>query len=405
MKKSRLIPTSIIAVSALLFAQSPAYATSAVSNGGFEADPTGSTTITGWTSVLSRVDLGVTSLGGCVSQDTSDYTQLRDWVSTADDEGVANADISMAVADADNANPGWSSGPDFEVESVSVDDDGDPPFDGSQNMLQLYSDMYSSGSALRVDYGYVVHGPAIVSDTFSVGAGRSITMQWKALGASDDYAVLGYLLNVDTCAQTEVIDSTGDESQWTTTTVSIPASGNYKFVFVGGTYDYSWGGAAGSYFYVDNILDVVDLGDDPAVNISIEPTVGSSILELPTTLTGANLKPNSPFTFNRNGVAFYTGTTDGSGNFTALVNLPNDCIEGDQNLTLVGLDPNDVAVTQNYSLLVDANCTALAVQSNEPQLAATGTDSEVSRGYGILATLLLGAGALFGIFATRLRRR
>lgn len=401
MRRIRLIPTSIIAVSALLFAQSPAYATSAVINGGFEADPTGSTSITGWTTVLSRVDLGVTTLGGCVTLDTSDYTQLRDY------QTYSGANVSQAVTDADNANPTWRAGrePIFTVTSVDEDDSGARPFDGSTNMLQLFSDMFSIAVTPRVDEGYVIHGPAIVSDTFSLSTGRSITMQWKASSAGDDYAVLGYLLNVDTCEQTEVIDSTGNQTPWTTTTVSAPAAGNYKFVFVGGTYDYSWGGLAGSYFYVDNILDVVDLGNDPAVNIAVEPTVGSSILQLPTTLTGANLKPNSPFTFNRNGVAFYTGTTDGSGSFTALVNLPNDCIEGDQNLTLVGLDPNDVAVTQNYSLLADANCTAIAAQSNEPQLAATGTDSEVSRRYGILATLLLGAGAVFGIFATRLRRK
>lgn len=50
-----------------------------IGNGDFEADPVGAGTVTGWTVHQDLVDLGVTSLGGCVSQDTTSYTGLRDW--------------------------------------------------------------------------------------------------------------------------------------------------------------------------------------------------------------------------------------------------------------------------------------------------------------------------------------
>ena len=55
----------------------------------FEGDAVDSTTPTGWTVVNERIDLGVTQLGGCTSQDTSNYahTHLRDWADYAQSKG------------------------------------------------------------------------------------------------------------------------------------------------------------------------------------------------------------------------------------------------------------------------------------------------------------------------------
>lgn len=59
-------------------------ASSAIANGSFEADAIGSTSITGWTSMNQAIDLGITSIAGCVTVDTSDYSTLRDYASQAD---------------------------------------------------------------------------------------------------------------------------------------------------------------------------------------------------------------------------------------------------------------------------------------------------------------------------------
>jgi len=56
-------------------------------NGSFEADASGATAVTNWTIVgagidnrngpyTDKIDLGVTVLGGCVSQDTTDYDAI-----------------------------------------------------------------------------------------------------------------------------------------------------------------------------------------------------------------------------------------------------------------------------------------------------------------------------------------
>ncbi|MBN1094196.1 hypothetical protein JKP75_17530 [Blastococcus sp. TML/M2B] len=49
----------------------------AIVNGDFETGAPGDTVVTGWSFADQVVDLGVTSLGGCVSKDTSTYTTLR----------------------------------------------------------------------------------------------------------------------------------------------------------------------------------------------------------------------------------------------------------------------------------------------------------------------------------------
>lgn len=117
----------------------------------------------------------------------------------------------------------------------------------SGNVLELFSEVN------RNVYGYVEHGPVIVTPKLTVGAGgATFTFDWAAQGGGDDYNVLGYLVDTATCAQTELLDSTGDNSSWQTVNVSVPA-GEYRFVFVSGTYDYSWGGYAGARLFIDNM--------------------------------------------------------------------------------------------------------------------------------------------------------
>lgn len=113
--------------------------------------------------------------------------------------------------------------------------------------------------------GGTVHGPAIVSNAaVALNAGDTVSFEWKAVGGSDALDVYAYLLNVQTGETQELINATGssrtDQSYntWTSTATpvvkTVDATGEYKFVFVSGTWDATNGGAAGATLYIDNVI-------------------------------------------------------------------------------------------------------------------------------------------------------
>ena len=227
----------------------PSSASASISNGTFESE-TGSS-VTGWTALNSRIDLGVTSIAGCTTVDTSDYTALRDWDSGyAAKAPSARPPSSDPSVNNDSLTLNFSSGPTFGTEAVNVSA-GD--FARLGNVLRLQSNMNTSTIG-----GYVVHGPAVYSDTFTASTIDDLTIDWAADDNGDDYHVLGYLLNTATCAQTEVIDSTGESSAWQSQSVAIPSNGTYRFVFVSGTFDKTFGRLAGGTLYLDNIVLTVN---------------------------------------------------------------------------------------------------------------------------------------------------
>lgn len=116
-----------------------------------------------------------------------------------------------------------------------------------------------SGGRLRLEESYmttasygVVHGPAAISATFAATAGMVLKFDWAANYINDDYDVVGYLLNVGTGATLVALDSTGRTGSGTAT-ISVTDSGNYKFIFVSGTFDASGGTLAGASMFIDNI--------------------------------------------------------------------------------------------------------------------------------------------------------
>ncbi len=189
--------------------------TSAFVNAGFE-----SAALTGWTALNQQIDLGVTSIAGSVTQDTSTYPG--------------------PVPNQDNNVPEWLGDLSTTIQSSIVSD-------GSY-ALQLTS------SGMTTYQGYdVVHGPAVYSSPFQAAAGDSIYFDWRAYAGDDDYHVFGYLLD-QAGNQVEVLDSTGaGTTDWTTKETVIPSSGTYRFVFVAGTFDASGGTAAGASLVIDNV--------------------------------------------------------------------------------------------------------------------------------------------------------
>ena len=121
--------------------------------------------------------------------------------------------------------------------------------DGST--LRLYSTMTTAAG------GDVVHGPYVVSkEPVYVTQGSNMSFEWRAKGGSDAYDVYAYALNTDTGATINLLNQTGSgrsDSGWQTVNVNIPTTGNYKFIFVSGTFDETFGRAAGASLFIDNV--------------------------------------------------------------------------------------------------------------------------------------------------------
>ena len=153
----------------------------------------------------------------------------------------------------------------------------------------IYTESFDSGSLnlistnmTTLNPGDIVHGPYIISDKYiDISPGAVVSFDWKASGGDDAYDINAYLLK-DDGTTIPLLNKTGDSS--TSETGWIPFSqqmgssegGNYKFVFVSGTFDYTFGKAAGANLSIDNVKvsggdNFVNNGDTYEVNINGTP--------------------------------------------------------------------------------------------------------------------------------------
>lgn len=125
------------------------------------------------------------------------------------------------------------------------------------------TDQDAAGPFKQDGYGSI-HGPYATSSVIKVQSGDSISLEFKAVGSGDDYEVFGLLRRVDSSGNfiSNAIDANNivlfaergaDTAGFRTVTATGLPSGDYRFEFVGGTYDGSGGLAVGSNLYVDNI--------------------------------------------------------------------------------------------------------------------------------------------------------
>ncbi|MBR0646952.1 Ig-like domain-containing protein [Plastoroseomonas hellenica] len=188
--------------------------TSLLSNPGFENG------FTGWTIVEDRVILGTTVVNGQVSPD-----DLTDPANSGDDAGAVD---EMTY--------------DSEVSTAEHSE-------GTSSLRLFNSGTTSAGFD-------VVHGPTAYSETFASQAGDILKFDWKAAAGGDAYDAFGYLMNADTGQAITVLDETGADDtgvkDWTTASVVVPSTGNWYFVFVAGTYDFTGLMGVGGSLYIDN---------------------------------------------------------------------------------------------------------------------------------------------------------
>lgn len=129
-----------------------------------------------------------------------------------------------------------------------------PPL-GEVQSLRLIMGNPTSGA---VNAGASMFGPAVYSNFFiNFNAGDSMSFDWKALPGSDAYNIYAYMVEKNTGNYITLLRSAGANSTsgttWTTTTTLIPTTGAYKFVFVAGSWDSTYGTIIGGQMLIDNI--------------------------------------------------------------------------------------------------------------------------------------------------------
>jgi len=208
----------------------------------------GTFSVAGWTINTNQVRLGTDSIGGFVSPESPVYPSNN--VNDTDGVGVTNDEQVVS---------NWGG-------SYSSVTDG----------IRL-----NTGGMTIKNYG-VAHGPYIISDTYTeIKAGAQVSFDWSAVAGGDDYDVYGYLLK-DDGTTIELLDSHGRSGSGAET-VTVNSAGNYKFVFVAGTFDASGGTAAGASFDISNVNVT---GNEPAspygdiINYSTPEGIATSLSKI-----------------------------------------------------------------------------------------------------------------------------
>ncbi|POB00800.1 DUF4347 domain-containing protein, partial [Halopseudomonas oceani] len=210
----------------------------AFENGDFQDGTNGSTVISGWTSVMQRIRMGIDQIAGQLTPTDTTYPAPN-------------------LADSKSQNGG---------QPIYDNVTGGNFTQGAK--LSNYAGSDSSDLAIElntgqdsIDQGYgVIRGPAVYSDgVVALQAGDKVSFDWKALSGGDAYDAYGYIIDVNTGDTITILDRTGtatsQETPWATEEVTIAAGqeGVYRFVFVAGSYDLSGGRLVGGKLMIDDV--------------------------------------------------------------------------------------------------------------------------------------------------------
>jgi flagellin len=231
-------------------------------NGNFESGSAGDTTVPGWQIYTQQLRLGgVDSVAGQPTPNDTVFPATVIGAAPHDGNAPSVANYSVQLA---NNSP-----------------------DGSGLSVQLQS------TGVTIPSHGILHGPYLVSDdAVALKPGDSVSFDWQAAGGSDAYDVVGYLVDEDTGEIQELLNETGAttsaSTSWATVASSIEKEGNYRFVFVAGTWDASGGTAAGANLYIDNV--VVDASEQ--VVQAVQADAALRIDEITITKNSQNLDPD-----------------------------------------------------------------------------------------------------------------
>ena len=359
-------------------------------NGDFETDAVGSSTITGWNIYNSPVSLGVDAIGG--------FTSPVDLTYPAHTQTSCN----LATGVGCDAKPSGTY-------TTLINQDSDP-LNTTKSVVMNSSVTCASGYC-------IVRGPLVVSTgTVSLIPGDAVSFQWKAAGGSDAYDVYGYLLNTSSGSSVPLLNQTGASASvtqpWNTATTTIGSStpaGDYKFVFVSGSWDATGGKALGAQLFIDSVATVsagsstlfgnTACTDCTAKGSSVNFTGGVSLASAATTIDNTSASAMSGVvsgagsltkagsgTLTLSGANTYTGGTTISagtlsvgtignggvaGNLGAATNAAANLVLGGGTLQYTGLT---ASTDRNFNLIAGTN-SAIDVTTNNLTLAGASTDT------------------------------
>ncbi|MDA9022618.1 hypothetical protein N9I56_03985 [Alphaproteobacteria bacterium] len=200
--------------------------------------------------------------------------------------------------------------------------DGNFSYSINSGTLNLSTDNVSVG------VGSVIHGPYLISqNAVRINAGDQVSFNWSADVGEDAFDVFAYLLNVDDGSTIELLNQSGtSNTAWTSASSTLVSSGDFKLVFVSGTYDENQKGQIGNY-----------------------TSSGTSIVD---GLTGASV-----FAGSATGSSIYSGvmqsSTNGSGS-GAVFNISSDSFLNYQPPTIIspgsGYEISDIITISGASL-------------------------------------------------------
>lgn len=162
--------------------------------------------------------------------------------------------------------------------------------------------------------GSVVHGPVLVSKSaVNIPAGEEVSFDWasEAIPGGDAFDVFGYLLDVDS-GRTEIIlnrtaVNASETQPFITANHRVQTSGNYKFVFMAGSWDETGGTVTGARLKIDNV--------SVTTSVPVQTSSGSFRVEAQRTVTTQTTISNTvtekkevPVTSNQ--WEFLSGTND-----------------------------------------------------------------------------------------------
>lgn len=247
-------------------------------NGDFEAGNIGDTSLNGWTIANQQFVLGSGQIGG-LNTPTDDNYPLNNNGQLDVGNLTSGTFSSSLVASTQGAEHGKA--------------------------LEMKSDTLwtSDRSVARGGQGNAIaRGPYIVSDNpLYLRSGEEVSFDWRAVGGGDAYDVYGYLVNSDTNEFITILNQTGGDNgggisypnptNWANSKTDITKSGNYKFVFLAGTYDETGGGLMGANLYVDNIA--ITPGPSLAINNDVLTRIANKITlnDVNMDLTDQDLNP------------------------------------------------------------------------------------------------------------------
>lgn len=153
--------------------------------------------------------------------------------------------------------------------------------DSTQNDGEGYSVRMTSDGIVAL-HGYdIVRGPYIYSNSsVALTNGDTVSFEWQAQGGEDAYDVFGYILDVNTGYTETILNRTGDSTgstTWATESITVQQAGNYRFVFVAGTYDFSGGTWAGAQLYIDDVI-VTQQNPPETINDSHVTTIAQRLM-------------------------------------------------------------------------------------------------------------------------------